>query len=123
MEKTGIFIIGVLKGYSESEWSNPQSGKSGINRRLGVITSDFTDQWGEVKENVETIEVPQDMAFSVRQQAEKLKGRPVQVSIAIYAHTGGKNGAWAKYVMRRNSEIIGLGAAAATSAPRAVAEK
>jgi len=104
----GTYIVGTVKGYSEQPWENKQSGKSGMNRRLGIATNTYEDEWGEKHQDIQNIDVQQDSVAHIAAQAEKLKGKKVMIAVVWRAKTGGRNGAWLSCFLPKDADLIAL---------------
>ena len=52
---SGIFITGQCLGYFET-----QNGQY-VNRTLAIVTSEYQDRFGQLKQNVTEVSVPQEM--------------------------------------------------------------
>lgn len=83
---TGITITGILKGYYELKRGQY------INRYIGVVTSEYTNRYGETEENIEEISVSPAMSQSIKSQADSLKGNPVRVHVGQACKHGVKDG-------------------------------
>ncbi len=104
----GVYIVGTLKGYSESEWGE-ENGKHGVNRRIGVTIREYQNDWGETEEVVQTIDVSEEKSRVVKEQVERMKGKLIQVAVVFKARVGGRNGAWLACFMPKESIILEVG--------------
>lgn len=98
----GEFIIGTMLGYSETPWVNDPTK---FNRKVGIVTSEYLDQFGQSQTQTVTVDISFEEAAKVAQVAEKLKGKEVIVPCISLAKAGGKNGAWLSRFMPKGSEI------------------
>lgn len=99
----GTFIFGRLVGYSESAWAS--NGKQGVNRRLGVISRSYQDEFGQQVEETTSIDISQAMVPYVKEQVEKFSGKEISVQVVFQAQKGGKEGAFLKAFMPKESLI------------------
>lgn len=98
----GEYIIGTMLGYSETPWTNDPTK---FNRKIGIMTRQYEDQFGQVQSETVTVDVSYENAASIAQLAEKLKGKEVIVPCITMAKPGGKNGAWLSRFMPKDGAI------------------
>lgn len=110
----GTYIIGKLKGYSETEWSS--KGKSGKNYRVGIVVRTYKDQFGEDQESVQLVDISAESATRIAVACESLKGKTVQIPVVFKARVGGRDGAWLSCFMPKDGEIKALKPVAAQAA-------
>ena len=81
-----LTAVGTTVGFESSEWTNEESGKSGISHRLTVSTGDST----------ETISIPDDLLqkipFEFRSRLSMF-GAPVRIKVRTGAFGDGRGGA------------------------------
>ncbi len=102
----GEYIAGTMLGYSETPWKNDANK---FNRTVGVMTGQYTDQYGQSHSNTISVDVQFDDAERIKAIAEKTKGSSVMIPVVHVAKAGGKNGAWLSRFIPKGAEIKVLG--------------
>lgn len=100
--KHGHYVVGRLKGIAEIPWRNGQ----GVSTKLG-IACEYTDRYGEVKEETFELDVFSQEIQRVAQTANQLRGQLVAVSY-LRQQKKGPNGNWFVYAIGRESTISPL---------------
>lgn len=103
MSKSGTFIYGRLVGYTESAWAS--NGRSGLNRRLGIVARSYTDSFGQVQENTTIVDVSEAMVPYVKECVAKFTGKPVAIQVVYQAKKGGAQGAFLSVYLPKDSLI------------------
>ena len=100
---SGEFVIGKLLGYSESPWANDPTK---FNRRVGIQTGSYQDQFGVQHPNVVSVDVQFDDVPAVASQCQNLNGSYVMVPVITSARKGGRDGAFLGRFMPKKSQIM-----------------
>ena len=89
--KNGVFVIGEFIGYEEKPWP---SDETKFNRRIGVKTGVYDSGFGQMQDEVESIDVFDESAIKfIKDNEEKFKGKQVMVPV-VHRAKDGRNGAW-----------------------------
>jgi hypothetical protein len=99
----GSFIAGRLIGYNESPWSS--NGRSGVNRRLGIVARSYTDTFGQTQEETTTVDIPEQMVPYVQSIVDKNIGKEIIIPCIFQAKKGGLQGAFLSIYMPKDSVI------------------
>ena len=95
-----IYVTGKLKGYKTRTWSNGR----GVSHYIGVAAREFENQWGEKREDVISIEVPQEYGDQAARIASENREQYVRVPIRIIPKEG-QRGAWVVYLLEKGGTI------------------
>lgn len=98
----GTLVIGTFKGYSERPWTNDPTK---FNRRIGISTGSYTDEFGQQHENTVVIDIQMDDAQRIQSMANDLVGKSVYVPVVFKAKVGGRSGAWESLFMPKGAQI------------------
>ncbi|MES9961692.1 MAG: DNA-binding protein [Sedimenticola sp.] len=98
----GFYLQGEMKGYIEKPWANDPTK---FNRQVGIVTRVYDDQWGQKQENVQSVDIPYELADQVKQIANDLIGKTVVLPVVPSARKGGRDGAWLSVFMPKDGTI------------------
>lgn len=98
----GSFLIGTFVGYSETPWTTDNTK---LNRRIGIQTGVFTDQFGQEQTTTESVDIQLSDAERIKNIADDLKGKEVVIPVVYRARKGGRNGAFLSCFMPQGAQL------------------
>lgn len=100
----GLYVFGTFAGLVANPWI--QGEKSGVNHRLGVVTSEYQDEYGQPKTETTNINLSKEQYETFKKDQSLFLGKPIFMLVGVRAQKGGREGAWLSYFALKLSKPV-----------------
>lgn len=111
MEHTnlGTYLVGRVVGIKERTYTD-KTNQLRTAYSLGLAVGGYEDQWGQVSEQVQGVDLSTDVVGAVQKMLPDIRDKVVQVKVVFRARKGGRDGAFLTCFMPQDQMPRLLGA-------------